>query len=534
MLTSANLILKFDDLLNRHSEHAFQQLALVLGDQLNARHSWWQEVIPNRLVVMVEAAEEASYVRHHRQKVLAFFAAMRNFAQALADKGHTVLYLTLDNPQNPGSITTTLSALVEQLEPHLVTLQEPDEYRLQQALETWQNEHSAVAMKWCSSEHFMTERTVLVDWFGERKSYLMESFYRRMRQQTGYLMDAANKPLGGKWNFDKANRNALPQDASIPAPLLFANDVTELDQMLNERGIETLGEVNPKQLLWPTTRRQSRELLNHFLTTCLPNFGLYQDALTDRGWSLFHSRISFALNSKMLSPAEVVERAIDYWQAHQDEIDLAQIEGFVRQIIGWREFIRAIYWQQMPAYAELNFFDHNRPLPEFYWTGKTHMKCLRESIEQSLEYAYAHHIQRLMVTGNFALLSGINPDALDAWYLGIYIDAIEWVEMPNTRGMSQYADGGLLATKPYVSSGNYIDKMSDYCGSCHYDVKQKTGAKACPFNSLYWHFIDRHRDKLAGNHRMSLILKQWEKRDPSQRKALLNQAEQYLEQINTL
>tara|TARA_Y100001963_G_scaffold149879_1_gene230093 strand:- start:13 stop:774 length:762 start_codon:yes stop_codon:yes gene_type:complete len=245
-------------------------------------------------------------------------------------------------------------------------------------------------------------------------------------------------------------------------------------------------------------------------------------------WSLYHSRLSFALNTKMLAPKQVVDAAIQAWQNNPKAISLNQIEGFIRQIIGWREFVRAIYWQFMPNYGERNHFNHKRHLPDFYWNGETQMNCLEKSIRQSLDYAYAHHIQRLMITGNFALLAGCDPDAVDAWYLGIYIDAIEWVELPNTRGMSQYADGGILATKPYVSSGSYIHKMSDYCTDCHYDVKRKTGEGACPFNLLYWHFIDRHFEQLQGNGRMGLILKQWEKRSKEDKKQITQEAEEFL------
>lgn len=277
---------------------------------------------------------------------------------------------------------------------------------------------------------------------------------------------------------------------------MFANDVTGIVERLRRHGIKSLGEITEQSgkyhLLWPVNRKQSQALLEHFLRYCLPQFGRYQDAMITsdkpQSWSLFHSRIAFSLNSKMLHPLDVINQALSHWQANPDAISLAQIEGFIRQILGWREYMRAIYLVRMPEYAGLNFFNHQRALPDFFWHGETNMSCVRHAIRQSLEYGYAHHIQRLMVTGNFALLSGCSPDDVDQWYLGIYVDAIEWAQITNTRGMSQFADGGMVATKPYVSSGQYINKMSNYCSSCQYDVKKKTGEHACPFNSLYWHF----------------------------------------------
>ena len=276
------------------------------------------------------------------------------------------------------------------------------------------------------------------------------------------------------------------------------------------------------------------DLLDFFVRHCLPHFGTFQDAMTPEFWSLYHSRLSFSINTKMLSPLEVVEAAITHWKSHPDKIDIAQIEGFVRQIIGWREYMRGIYWAKMPEFAAMNFFNHQRKLPQWFWTGDTKMHCLKHSIKQSLQFAYAHHIQRLMVTGNFALLAGIHPDEVDQWYLGIYIDAIEWVEITNTRGMSQFADGGIVGTKPYVSSANYMDKMSHYCGNCYYNKKEKMGAKACPFNSLYWHFYDRHEDLLSKNPRIGMAYRNLARMDGEKKAAILETAERYLENIEEL
>jgi len=324
----------------------------------------------------------------------------------------------------------------------------------------------------------------LKEFFAGKKHCLMESFYRWMRKRCDILMEKG-KPVGGQWNFDRQNRQAYDHRTPIPPPLLFENDVSDIVQAIQNQKVQTIGEIQPTRLIWPTTRAQSLSLMKSFTAQLLPAFGTYQDAMTRRNWHLFHSRLSFAMNTKMLHPLEVIDAAIKAWQKKPNKITISQIEGFVRQILGWREFMRGIYWAFMPDLADLNYFDHQAALPDFYWTGNTRMNCLGAAIGQSLKHAYAHHIQRLMLTGNFALLAGVHPDRVDEWYLGIYIDAIQWVELPNTRAMSQFADGGRVATKPYVSSANYIHSMSDYCEDCQYDWKKRHGQKSCPLNCLY-------------------------------------------------
>ena len=315
---------------------------------------------------------------------------------------------------------------------------------------------------------------------------------------------------------------------------MFSNNVKDIVEELKNTTIKTIGTIDAGNFLWPVNRDQSLELLQFFVKECLPNFGTYQDAMTTNEWSLYHSRLSFSLNTKMLSPIEVINEAISEWKNRKTEINYNQLEGFVRQIIGWREYMRGIYWLKMPEYAKLNYFEHNEKLPQWFWTGQTKMNCLKCSIKQSLEYAYAHHIQRLMITGNFALLAGVHPDEVDAWYLGIYIDALDWVEITNTRGMSQFADGGIVGTKPYVSSATYIDKMSNYCGTCYYDKSKKTGEKSCPFNSLYWNFYDKHESKLSKNPRIGMMYNVWRRMAPQQKADLLEQANYYLENIDHL
>lgn len=505
------------------------QVKLILGDQLNASHSWFQSPDDEVLFVMAELPQEATYVVHHRQKLLAFFAAMRGFAAALEQAGHRVRYFTLDESAAYADLPDLLERVLEQASADTFAYQRPDEYRLDQQLADFCRTLD-IAVSVADTEHFLTPR----DAWENYSTHRMEYFYRALRREYRVLLDQDGKPLGEQWNFDADNRARLPRNATLPAPLMFATDVSDIDQMLNRHRVKTLGVADPTALLWPVSRAQSRALLQYFLEHLLPAFGRYQDAMTPDGWSLYHSRLSFSLNTKMLHPLEVIRAAESHWQANRQKISLAQVEGFIRQILGWREYVRALYWHYMPDYRQRNHLSAQRPLPEYYWTGETGMACMANAIGQSLEYAYAHHIQRLMVTGNFALLAGIHPDALDDWYLGIYIDAIEWVELPNTRGMSQYADGGLMGSKPYAASGQYINKMSHYCGGCAYDVKAKTGEGSCPFNSLYWHFLDRQRGRLGNNPRMKLVYANWDRQDPAQREAILATADAYLARLDTL
>ncbi|MBN1559230.1 cryptochrome/photolyase family protein [candidate division KSB1 bacterium] len=506
-------------------------LRLILGDQLNGRHSWFRAPDEHVLYVMMELRQETVYVRHHIQKVLAFFAAMRAFAHELRQDGHRLHYVTLDDASNSGHLTENLLQLIRRWRIKRFEYLLPDEFRLDQQLrrfcESLPIETSAV-----DTEHFLSSRESVQEYFGGKQHYRMESFYRTMRRRTAVLMQG-DQPMGGRWNFDIENRHRYDGAAPVPAPLCFENDVSHLRELLEQEKISTMGETGDR-LIWPINRQQSLALLDYFIDVSLPYFGTFQDAMKQDQWSLFHSRLSFSLNTKMLHPMEVIDRATAAWAQHQETITLPQVEGFVRQILGWREYMRGVYWARMPELARMNFFEHRRPLPHYYWDGRTKMNCLKRVIEQSLHKAYAHHIQRLMVTGNFALLAGIDPDALDAWYLGIYIDAIEWVEITNTRGMSQFADGGLIASKPYVSSANYIHKMSDYCQNCHYDRNAKFGERACPFNSLYWHFYDRHRPKLAKNPRIGMLYRTWDRMADSARQAIRQQAEQYLQDIERL
>lgn len=531
MVQSMSLLRKIDAVL----QPTTQVLRLILGDQLNASHSWFQNQDHDVVYLIAELKQETNYVKHHVQKVCAFFSAMEQFAVALSKSKHQVLYLTLDETKTFSDLPALLHEIITTHHIKKCEYQQPDEYRLAQQLELFRVDN--VEIHKMDSEHFLLPYGDINNEFKKDKNIKMEFFYRRMRKKFHILMDG-KEPTGGQWNYDTENRGSLKKSdlANIPQPLMFSNNVKHILTRIDKHNIETIGK-SEDNLLWPTNRLQSRQLLSFFCTHLLVNFGKFQDAMTAQGdeqWSLYHSRLSFALNSKMISPKEVINTVLQYWEEHQDSISINQVEGFVRQILGWREYVRGIYWANMPEYASKNSLQANRPLPDYFWHGQTQMRCMHKTISQSLEYAYAHHIQRLMITGNFCLLTAINPNHVDAWYLGIYIDAIEWVEMPNTRGMTQFADGGIVATKPYAASGSYIHKMSDYCNDCYYNVTLKTEDNACPFNSLYWHFIDRHKDKLEKNPRMNMIYGNWKKMNADKKILILEKAQSLLDNLNSL
>jgi deoxyribodipyrimidine photolyase-related protein len=461
---------------------------------------------------------------------------MEAFAASLEAEGHRVAYLTLDETAGFDNLPDLIKSLCRQHGVSRFEYQLPDEYRLRQQIGSMELPES-IAVKSFASEHFLLPETEFERFITPGKHNRMESFYRKMRKRLNLLMDA-DQPLGGKWNFDDVNREKLkPADLKeLPEPLVFDNDVEAILGRIDAHGIDYFGERR-SALPWTVNRSQALELLTFFCRNCLPRFGRFQDAMTcqhEHRWSLYHSRLSFALNCKILHPGEVIEAAIACFENDKNRVSIAQIEGFVRQIIGWREYLRAVYWVNMPIYGELNILGADLDLPGFFWNGETRMKCMQQALEQSLDYSYAHHIQRLMVTGNFCLIAGIDPAQVDAWYLGVYLDAIEWVEMPNTRGMSQFADGGLIASKPYSASGNYINKMSDYCKNCHYDVKQKTTDSACPFNSLYWDFMVRHRDRFGPNPRIGMVYRNWDRQSLQVRDDTLKRANWCLEHIDDL
>ena len=494
---------------------------LVLGDQLNPQHSWFREVRGDVLYLMMEVRQETDYVLHHAQKILAIFAAMRDFAARLAAAGHRVHYLAIDDPANRPSLTDNLDAVLAAKAAVAFEYQAPDEWRLDQQLHD-HGRRLAMPVRRVDTEHFYTGRTEALQLFAGRKQWLMEHFYRQMRTRHRVLLAADGQPEGGQWNFDAENRKPWPGLPPEPADPRPRHDHRALWQVIQAAGVKSFGDPQADRLAWPLHRGEALQQLDAFVAHALPHFGDFQDALSSKATRLFHSLLSFALNVKMLDPREVVDRVEAAWRAGQ--VPLAAAEGFIRQILGWREYVRGVYWAHMPHYGQHNHFGHRRPLPAWFWTGQTRMRCLAQAIGQSLDNAHAHHIQRLMVIGNFALLAGLDPDAVHRWYLGVYIDAFEWVEMPNTLGMSQFADGGLLATKPYVSSAAYIDRMGDLCKGCAYDKKQRVGEKACPFNALYWDFFERNQATLGGNFRLAMVYRQLQKMDGPAKTAFAERA----------
>ena len=506
-------------------------LRLVLGDQLNPGHSWFQQVDAQVVYVLMEVRQETDYVLHHAQKILAIFAAMRDFARQLRAAGHRVRYVALESASNRQSIPGNLQALARHYGACSVQWQQPDEWRLDAQLQAWAATQP-LAWDMVDSEHFLTARGELAALMQGRRQWLMEHFYRHMRRRWDVLMNEGGEPEGGQWNYDHDNRKRWPGTPAQPEDWRPAHDHRKLWEMVQQAGVQSFGDPQAEAVRWPLNRGEALQCLDAFIQTALPHFGHYEDALASNAPRLFHSLLSFALNVKMLHPLEVVQRAESAYRAGQ--APLAAVEGFVRQIMGWREYVRGIYWAHMPGYDAHNALGHHTPLPHWFWSGDTRMNCLHLAITQSLQTAHAHHIQRLMVIGNFSLLAGLEPKALHHWYLGIYIDAFEWVELPNTLGMSQRADGGLIATKPYVSSAAYLNRMSDYCQGCAYDPKKKTGDDACPFNALYWDFFERHAGAFEGNQRLSMVYHQLRKMPDEQREALRQQAAQVRGRIESL
>lgn len=507
-------------------------LRLILGDQLNYRHSWFRQADPDVTYLIMELRQETDYVMHHAQKVIGFFAAMYNFAEYLRKGGHQVIHLTINDPANTQQLQSNINYFISRRHIKKFEYLLPDEFRLDRQLKSICQD-LAIESAYADTEHFYAGRDELKQFFSGKKTYLMESFYRHMRQKHAVLMEHKG-PAGGQWNYDKDNRKPYKEKTTLPPALEFKQDYSVIWREIKKAGIKCFGEPRENDFPWPTTRRQALQVLEHFIAHALPHFGTYQDAMRTESGYLFHSRISFALNLKMISPQEVVMRVENAWKNEPQTLAISSAEGYIRQILGWREYMRGIYWAEMPGFGRSNYFEHTAELPTWFWTGETRMNCLRHTIRQSLDLAYAHHIQRLMITGNFALLAGIHPDEVDKWYFGIYIDAIEWVEITNTRGMSQFADGGKVGTKPYVSSAAYIHKMSNYCTGCHYDKTKKTGPAACPFNSLYWHFYDRHEKQLSNNPRIGMMYTVWKKMAPKAKAEILEQANQYLNDMDNL
>ncbi len=501
------------------------RLVLVLGDQLTPGLSALAKADKARDVVMMsEVAEETGYVRHHPKKIALIFAGMREFARALQDNGWDVRYTQLDDTDNAGSIVGEILRRAAETGAQEVLATEPGEWRLIDKLK-----YAPIKVHLLADDRFLASHAEFETWAKGRKALRMEYFYRDMRRKTGLMMED-DEPAGGQWNYDHDNRKAAPEEVTVEGPLTFEPDdmTEEVLALVEARFGDHFGDLRP--FTFATTRDKALKALDHFITHALPRFGDYQDAMLSGHDFLYHAVISPYINIGLLGPLEVCQAAEKAWK--DGDVPINAAEGFIRQIIGWREYIRGIYFLEGPDYTARNQLKHDRDLPGFYWGAETRMNCVSHAVAQTRKHAYAHHIQRLMVTGNFALLAGVDPAQVHEWYLEVYADAYEWVEAPNTIGMSQFADGGVIASKPYVSSGAYINRMSDYCKGCHYMVSAKTGEKACPFNLLYWHFLDRHRERFDGNPRMGNMYATWDRMDPDRRKTVLSDAEVWLARLD--
>jgi deoxyribodipyrimidine photolyase-related protein len=506
-----------------------RNLILLLGDQLDPAISSLAGADPAQdRILMVEAEEEGRYVPHHPQKILFILSAMRHFAEGLRGRGFNVDYIKLDDQANSGSLDGELARARSRLQPERILLTEPGEWRLLDRFRQRQADWPELTL--LPDERFFCSAEWFANWAAGRKQLRMEFFYREMRRRSGLLMTSEGQPEGGSWNFDQDNRKALPAGHPVPEQPHFPMDAItcEVAALVAARFADHYGQLEGFD--YPVTHADAEALWQRFRQKALARFGDYQDAMAVNQRWLFHARIAAALNIGLLDPRRVCLDVQADWQAGL--IPLNAAEGFIRQILGWREYVRGIYWLLMPEYAERNAFGNQRDLPAFYWTGKTRMRCMQQAIGQTLEHAYAHHIQRLMVTGNFALLAGLEPKQICNWYLAVYMDAFDWVELPNTLGMVMHADGGYLGSKPYCSSGQYIKRMSDYCGGCSYKVSEQTGARACPFNALYWHFVMRHREQLGSNPRMAMVYRNLQRMPEAKQQALWQWGEHLLERLD--
>ncbi len=508
------------------AERPLRNLVIVLGDQLDENSSALADFDPTQDAVwMAEVAEESAHVWSAKQRIAVFLSAMRHFAETLTAKGFPLHYTRLDDTANPGTLATALRQAIDQHRPAQLVMTAPGDWRVLQALRSVARD-AGIPLDLRDDTHFFSTVREFAAYAEGRKQLRLEYWYRALRVQHQILLEDDRKtPLGGQWNFDADNRESFgkagPQN--LKQPLRFAPDATttEVIALVNTRFAQHPGQLT--SFGWPVTRAQALLALQDFITHRLPLFGQFEDALWEGEPWLYHSQLSCALNLKLLNPREVVQAAEQAYRT--GAAPLAGVEGFIRQILGWREYVRGIYWTQMPDYLERNALNAQAELPAFYWTGDTDMACLKDAISQTLEHGYAHHIQRLMVTGLYALLLGVKPQAVHQWYLSVYVDAVEWVELPNTLGMGQFGDGGLMASKPYVASGKYIQRMSNHCKGCRYDPAQSTGDTACPYTTLYWDFLIRHEPLLKKNPRMAMQLKNLARLDAPARAAIQTQAQ---------
>ena len=501
----------------------------ILGDQLSFDISSLDGADQaSSLILMMEVAEETTYVRHHKRKIALILSAMRHHAQALRAKGWRVAYVKLDDPANSGSFSGEVARILTNEAIDRIIVTHSGEWRVQAMIESWETRFG-IPVDIRPDTRFIAPMGFFDTWAAGRKQLRMEFFYREMRRLTGLLMDGT-KPEGGEWNYDSENRKPAKDGAAIPKRIGFAPDAMTQDvlTLVAKRFADHPGSLAGFD--FAVTADQAAQAESAWLHGCLPKFGDYQDAMVSDAPFMWHALLSPYINLGLIDPLALCHKVEREYR--KGRVPLNAAEGFIRQIIGWREYVRGIYWWAGPDYVSRNALDAKRALPDFYWSGDTKLNCLKQAIGQTLDLAYAHHIQRLMITGNFAMLIGVDPREVHEWYLAVYADAYEWVELPNTLGMSQFADGGLLASKPYASSGAYIDRMSDYCSGCHYDVKLRTGDKACPFNALYWDFLARNREILGKNQRLAMPYRNWDKMDDAVKQGLRKQAEAFIETLD--
>ena len=502
-----------------------KNLVVILGDQLSENISSLDNFDKNNdVVLMMEVANEIEYVNHHKKKLVLIFSAMRHFANELRKKKINVIYVEFDKSKK--TFTDELENQSKKIKPDLIKITHPGEFRVLNEIKNWE-EKLKIPITILQDTRFFCELKEFENWALSKNNLLMESFYQLMRKKFKILVDSEGKPLGGKWNYDVKNRKSLPKNhPKIPNPIKHEpDDITKNVISLVQKNFSNhYGSLDSFWLA--TNRKDALKSLDDFISNRLKNFGPYEDSMSSEEKFLYHSTLSVYLNIGLLEPQEVISRVLE-----QNDIPIESLEGFVRQIIGWREYVRGIYWHLMPEYSESNFFDAKNNLPDFFWTSDTDMNCMKNCLQQTHDEAYAHHIQRLMVIGNFSLIAGLDPKKVSEWYLSVYVDAFEWVELPNTHGMILFADGGILGSKPYAASGNYINKMSDYCKNCKYDVKEKNGKNACPFNYLYWNFFLKNESKIKDNPRLWIVFSNIKKMSYKKKIEIKNDSENFLRKI---
>ena len=501
-------------------------LRIILGDQLSKEISSLSGINAEEDIVLIcEVFAEATYVKHHKKKIVFLFSAMRHFAEELrVEKNYQVEYLKLNDPEPMQSFTQAVEKTLAKHKIDEIIVTSPGEYRVLTEINIWQ-ELFGIPVDIREDARFLCNQIEFKNWSKDRKNLRMEYFYREMRKKYSILMDG-DQPIGGKWNFDLENRKPPNPNFDIPETFSSEPDAVTLDvmQLVEDKFSDHMGVLS--DFHFAINAAQAKIALKQFIDERLKYFGDFQDAMIQGKPWMYHSHVGLYLNCGLLSPLECIQAAEQAY--HDSHAPLNAVEGFIRQILGWREFVRGIYWNEMPDYASLNFFEAERDLPAFYWDADTKMNCVHQSVKETSQNAYAHHIQRLMVLGNFALLTGINPVQVNAWFLSVYADAFEWVELPNVSGMALFADGGYLASKPYAAGGGYINKMSNYCKSCSYSVTKKSGPDACPFNYLYWDFLERNRNKLGNNHRIGMMYKVYDRMSEEKKEMIKVDSNEFL------